>query len=224
MATKKKRTAVKQAKKAKKTAKPKKGSKPARPSSKPRASAKPAKKKQKDPKVKPKSKTGGQRPAPLRVAAPETLRGRPPKRPPTIKATSQGVARTPEGAEELKAKIGALATATGQIRSLKRSLNRSFYDIGQILREIKERKLYEVKGYGSFDAFLEREIDLGKLQSLRIVRIVQTFLKEAALKAGLERVSAALEALEGEEEQGGGAPPATTTSSGTRSPIPYHKQ
>jgi hypothetical protein len=130
--------------------------------------------------------------------------------------------RTPEGAEELKAKLGALSSAVSQIRSLKRSLNKSFYDIGQILREIRDEKLYEVKGYGSFEAFVEREIDLGKQTSLKIVAIVQTFLKEAALKAGLERLSAALDALEGDEE----AEPTQqgTTASGTRSPIPFHKQ
>lgn len=134
--------------------------------------------------------------------------------------------RTPEGAEELKQKLGALASSVSQIRSLKRTMNKSFYDIGQILREIRDERLYEVKGYGSFEAFVEREIDLGKQLSLKIVQIVQTFLKEAALAAGLERVSAALDTLEGEEEPSsspqGGNP--SSTASGTRSPIPLHKQ
>jgi hypothetical protein len=131
--------------------------------------------------------------------------------------------RTPEGAEELKQKLGALSSAVNQIKSLKRTLNKSFYDIGQILREIRDERLYEVKGYGSFEAFVEREIDLGKLMSLRIVQIVQTFIREAALRAGLERSTAALEALEGEEEAEPPQQPGTTAT-GARSPIPLHKQ
>ncbi len=81
-----------------------------------------------------------------------------------------------------------------------------------------------MKGYGSFEAFVDREIDIGKQLSLKIVRIVQTFIRDAAVAAGLERVTAALDALEddGSESSSSQAPP--TTSSGGRSPIPFHKQ
>ena len=133
-------------------------------------------------------------------------------------------ARTPERAEELKAKIGALATATNQIRALKRSLHKSFHDVGQLLREIQVRKLYEVKGYGSFEAFLEREIDLGKQLSLRILKISQIFQREAAMSFGLDRAIAALSALEGEPEAQASTPAPAPTAAGTRSPIPPHKQ
>lgn len=156
--------------------------------------------------------------APAAAAAPKTAKVKfaPPRAPKTT-------IRTPEGAEELKQKLGALASAVNQIRSLKRTLNKSFYDIGQILREIRDERLYEVKGYGSFEAFVDREIDLGKQMSLKIVQIVQTFLKEAALTAGLERVSAAREALEGDDEES--HPQSSgTTATGMRSPIPLHKQ
>ena len=159
-----------------------------------------------------------------RVSALTSSTGKP--RLPAAGKTPKASIRRPEGAEELKAKIGALASATSQIRGLKRTLNKSFYDIGQILGEIEAKRLYEVKGYGSFEAFVEREIDLGKQLSLRIVRIAGTFLKEAAVRAGLERVSAALHALEADDEAGGGGGggSASTTSSGTRSAIPIHKQ
>jgi len=140
--------------------------------------------------------------------------------------TGRAPVRTPERAEELKAKITALTTATNQIKGLKRSLNKSFYDIGTILGEIQSKRLYEAKGYGSFEAFVEREIELGKQMSLRIMRIAQTFLKEAALSAGRERTSAALAALEGEGEAQ--TQQAAAGSAGamlpTRSPIPPHKQ
>ncbi|WP_236607748.1 hypothetical protein [Sandaracinus amylolyticus] len=133
--------------------------------------------------------------------------------------------RTPVGADELKQKIGALATATANIRNLKRSLQRSFYDIGLILKDIDERKLYEVKGYGSFEAFLEREIDLGKQLGLRLARAVQVFQREAATQAGLDRVSAAIAVFDGEVDPSLAPPPGTapTSSGGARSPIPFHK-
>jgi hypothetical protein len=132
--------------------------------------------------------------------------------------------RRPSDSEELKQKLGALAQATNQVKNLKRTLHKSFWDIGQILKDIEDRRLYEVKGYGSFEAFVERELDLGKQLSLRIVRIAQTFLREAALRVGLEKAVAALEVLEGDEEATPPPPATTTTSSGVRSPIPPHKQ
>jgi len=138
--------------------------------------------------------------------------------------------RSPVGADELKAKIGALATQTAQIRALKRSLSRSFYEIGTILTDIRDRRLYEAKGYGSFEAFLEREIELGKQLSLKLVRIVGTFLREAAIAIGLDRATAGIAAIDGETEQAAPRPPtapqpvAPTSPGIARSPIPFHKQ
>jgi len=137
--------------------------------------------------------------------------------------------RSPVGADELKAKIGALATQTAQIRALKRSLSRSFYEIGTILADIRDRRLYEAKGYGSFEAFLEREIELGKQMSLKLVRIVGTFLREAAVAIGLDRATAGIAAIDGETETAqqrpAAAQPTAPTSPGiARSPIPFHKQ
>ena len=134
--------------------------------------------------------------------------------------------RSPVGADELKAKIGALATQTAQIRALKRTLSRSFYDVGNILVDIRDRKLYEAKGYGSFEAFVEREIELGKQMSLKLVRIVGTFIREAALAIGLDRATAGIAAIDGETEtQAQPQPPAAPTTPGlARSPIPFHKQ
>jgi hypothetical protein len=133
--------------------------------------------------------------------------------------------RTPPDVDERKQKLGALVTATQQIKALKRSLQKSFYEIGLILRDIDTRKLYEVKGYGTFEAFLEREIELGKQMGLRLARTVQVFQREAALEAGLERVSAAIAVLDGEVDPAAPPPGASPTSTGgARSPIPFHKQ
>jgi hypothetical protein len=167
--------------------------------------------------------------APRPPEAAKTASGTPaPTSPGTVPAAGRAPVRTPVGAEELKAKIGQLATAINQIKALKRSLNKSFYEVGLILGQIQSKRLFEVKGYGSFEAFLEREIDLGKTASLRMLRIAQTFIREAALAAGLDRASAALAALDGETEQSGGAgavaPAAPATGAPRSSAIPLHKQ
>ncbi|MFW6066744.1 MAG: hypothetical protein ACOC97_00280 [Myxococcota bacterium] len=100
-------------------------------------------------------------------------------------------------------------------------MNRSFHEIGSLLAEIQEERLHEAKGYGSFEAFLEREVDLGVQLGMRLLRIARTFQREAAEEAGLERAAAALEVLDGAGAKGtgtGGAP------AGGGTPLPPHKR
>jgi hypothetical protein len=115
---------------------------------------------------------------------------------PPLPGSARATIRTPSGAEDIKQKIGELHQALTQIKALRKNLNKSFYDIGMILRDVRDRQLFLAKGFGSFDAFLEREMDLGKTTSLRLVRITQIFLKEAALEFGMERSINALITLE----------------------------
>ncbi|CAN5609817.1 hypothetical protein BH09MYX1_BH09MYX1_57690 [soil metagenome] len=105
--------------------------------------------------------------------------------------------RTPRGAEDIKAKIGELHNSLSQIKGLRKNLHKTFFDIGNILRDVQARRTYEAKGYGTFEAFLEREIDLGKTTGLRLVRMTQIFIKEAAIEFGMERLINAIMALEG---------------------------
>ncbi len=112
--------------------------------------------------------------------------------------SARATIRTPSGAEEIKQKIADLHTQTQKIRTLRKRLDKGFYDIGQLLGEIQLRELYQAKGFGSFEAFLEREIDLGKLTCLKLMKVPAVFQREAALDFGMERVFSALSALEGE--------------------------
>lgn len=169
---------------------------------------------------------GGARPAlppssaPKIVPAAEPLDGEPRRSRPPPRLT----VRQPVGADELKAKIGALATAIAQIRALKRSVGRTFWEVGSILGDIRDRRLFEAKGYGSFDAFVEREIELGKTVSLRLARVTQVLTKGAAQAAGMERSMAAVAALDGEADPSIPTGTSSSTSSGlARSPIPAHK-
>lgn len=100
--------------------------------------------------------------------------------------------------DHLKARFTSLSAATAQVKTLKRSLQKNFFDIGVQLDRIREERLYEVKGYGSFESFVERELDLDKATCMRLSRIPRTMLREAALEAGLERACAAVAALDGD--------------------------
>jgi hypothetical protein len=116
---------------------------------------------------------------------------------PPLPGSARATIRTPRGAEDIKAKIGELHNSLAQIKGLRKNLHKTFYDIGNILRDVQARRIYEAKGYGTFEAFLEREIDLGKTTGLRLVRITQIFLREAALEFGMDRLINALITLEG---------------------------
>jgi hypothetical protein len=118
--------------------------------------------------------------------------------------SARATIRTPQGAEDIKLKVRDLHNALAQLKGLRKNVGKTFYDIGGILKDVQARRLYEAKGYGSFEAFLEREIDLGKTTSLRLVRLVGLFVKEAALELGMDRVIAGLAGIEAFDAQGAG--------------------
>jgi hypothetical protein len=151
----------------------------------------------------PKRKLGlrGAAPWAARHAAKHAAEARARAAEPPPPGSARATIRVPTGAEELKAKIAELHNALLQIRSYRKNLNKGFHDIGGILKDVQQRKLYEAKGYGSFEAFLEREIDLGKTTSLKLIRAHAVFGKPAALEFGMEKVLLALQVLEAAPEQ-----------------------
>lgn len=117
---------------------------------------------------------------------------------PAPPGSARATIRTPDGAESIKQKIADLHQQTQRVRALRKRLDKGFYEIAEILQQIQREELFQAKGYGSFEAFLEREIDLGKLTSLKLMKIPLIFQREAALDYGMERLFAAIGALEGE--------------------------
>jgi hypothetical protein len=117
---------------------------------------------------------------------------------PAPPGSARATIRVPDDAELIKAKIAELHNQTQKIRNLRKRLEKGFFEIGQVLSEIQQQELYQAKGFGSFEAFLEREIDLGKQTALRLIKISHIFQQEAALDYGMDRLFAALSALEGE--------------------------
>jgi hypothetical protein len=125
--------------------------------------------------------------------------------------------------DHLKARFSALSTATTQIKTLKRAMQKNFFDVGLQLDRIRDEKLYEVKGYGSFESFVEREVDLDKVTCMRLARVARSMVREAALEVGMERACAAMAALEGESQAavGSGTYPVTGAALTT---LPAHKR
>lgn len=138
----------------------------------------------------------GAAPWAMRHAAKHAAEARARAAEPPLPGSARATIRTPNDAEERKAKIAELHTAMTQIRGLRKNLNKTFWDIGGILKDIHAKRLYEPRGFATFEAFLEREMDFGKTTSLRLVKIHGIFQKDAALEHGMERVFNALTMLE----------------------------
>jgi len=148
----------------------------------------------------PKRKLGlrGAAPWAARHAAKHAAEARARAAEPAPPGSARATIRTPSGAEEIKQKIADLHNQVQKIRTLRKRLEKGFYDIGQLLSDIQIRELYQAKGYGSFEAFLEREIDLGKMTCMKLIKVPTVFQRDAALDFGMDRVFSALSALEGE--------------------------
>ncbi len=126
----------------------------------------------------------------------EELRKRNAEPPPP--GSARATLRTPKEAEEIKSKISLLHQRVSRINALRKKLDKSFFEIGDLLAIIQSEHLFEAKGYATFEAFLDREIEVPRITSLKLVRIVHTFDREAAHDYPLERLINALGALDGE--------------------------
>ena len=146
----------------------------------------------------PKRKLGikGAAPWAARHAAKHAAEARARAAEPAPPGSARATIRTPAGADDIKEKLNELLRLSGQLKALRKNLPKNFYEIGQILREVQAKRLYEPRNYPSFDAFLERETELGKELGLKITRIAALFTKDGAMELGLDRLVAALSALE----------------------------
>ena len=125
-------------------------------------------------------------------AAEARARNAEPPKPGSARATL----REPQGAEQIKARIGELHTLLSRIQELRKSLRTEFFALGTLLRKILEERLYEAKGYATFEHFVERETGLGKSMALDLARIVRIFQESAAATYGLEALLDALRAID----------------------------
>lgn len=127
--------------------------------------------------------------------------------------------RVPEAAEDIKAKVLHLHNTLAKIKGFKKNLSKGFFDIGLALREIREKKSFEAKGFGTFETFLEREMaEIGKTTCVRLVKLVALFQREAALEIGMDRLFLAITAIETDmlpaaDRASGKLPPAPVSTS-----------
>lgn len=147
----------------------------------------------------------------------EELRKRNAEPPPP--GSARATLRTPKEAEQIKSKVGELHQLSSQIRQLRKKLDKSFYEIGLLLAEVQRLELHEAKGYSSFESFLDREVDLPRSVSLRLIRISHTFQRETAYDFGLERLGTALAALDGEITQAAPSHPSSRGWSSAGIPV-----
>jgi hypothetical protein len=128
-----------------------------------------------------------------RQAAEAARRNREPPKPGSARATL----RTPQEADRIKASIGELHGLLQKLRALQKNLNDGFFELGEILSDIEERKLHEAKGYHNIETFAERELGLGKGLAQKLVRIPSLFQPAAAKALKLEALARAIDAIDG---------------------------
>jgi hypothetical protein len=114
--------------------------------------------------------------------------------------SARATLRTPDDADELKARLTDLSQAIARVKQLKRTFGKDFWEISNIMGQISELRLFEAKGYATFEAFADRELELGKSTALRLIRIPKVFQESAAREIGLNALMAALEGLDGDKE------------------------
>jgi len=143
----------------------------------------------------------------------EELRRRNAEPPPP--GSARATLRVPPEAERIKSEVAELHQLTSKVRTLRKKLEKSFFEIGELLAEVQEKELHVAKGYSTFESFLDREVDLPRTTSQRLIRIAHTFQRETAYDFGLDRLTAALAALDGEVLS---SPPSHPSSRGWSSP------
>jgi hypothetical protein len=145
------------------------------------------------------------------VPPPHTPGSPPPPPKPTAPGSLHAPARQPEGAESLKARLVKVMNELGKLRALKRNVNKQFFEMGIIITELSNPELYQAKGYGSWESFVEREIErelsIGRVVVEDMRRIVKMFHRAAAEELGFERLQGALRHLF--PEQGSSSTPST---------------
>jgi hypothetical protein len=110
--------------------------------------------------------------------------------------SARGTLRTPDDADGIKQRISELHNVLVRIRALRKNLDEGFYQLGIELSHIHEERLYEAKGFSSFEGFAERELDLGKATAVKLSRVPSIFLEAAARRFGLQAALAAIDALD----------------------------
>jgi len=110
--------------------------------------------------------------------------------------SARGTLRSPDNADGIKQRMSELLNVLVRVRGLRKNLDDGFFQIGVELKHIQDERLYEAKGFSSFESFAERELDLGKATAAKLARVPGIFLEAAARQHGIQGVLAAIDALD----------------------------
>src|SRR6202789_3544239 len=64
---------------------------------------------------------------------------------PPLPGSARATIRTPVDAEDIKQRVSDLHSALSKIKTFRKNLNKGFFDIGLVLKDIQTRRLYEAK-------------------------------------------------------------------------------
>jgi hypothetical protein len=89
-------------------------------------------------------------------------------------------------------KAARLNELLSRIRRKMVSMAENFYDIGECLREILDKKLFEAAGHTSLDEMLDAEKLISRRQAGKLIAVVRKVSREHALSMGHEKAYALL--------------------------------
>lgn len=104
----------------------------------------------------------------------------------TALVVATGTAAASAAAKRAEALLELIARRKGRIAE-------DFYDIGEALREILDKKLYVALGHRSFGELLEQRAVMGRTQASKLVSIARAVPRKQALDLGPEKAYALLQ-------------------------------
>jgi len=85
---------------------------------------------------------------------------------------------------------------TNEIHRLKGAVGRGMYEIGVRLARIVDERLWESRGYKSFEDYLEHGVSFSRSTGYKLIRIARRFDAELAERYGVEKLELGLRYLE----------------------------
>jgi len=86
-----------------------------------------------------------------------------------------------------------LERETKKILRLKGEVARSFWDLGDSLCRVQDKKLYQAKGYQTFEEYLEKGVKIGRTNAYQLMKLARNFSREIAIKYGKEKLLCAID-------------------------------
>ncbi len=112
---------------------------------------------------------------------------------PTRAASRRRRGRSTRGSKPRTSPIrSTLDTLTTELVDLKRDVAKNLHAMGVRLTRIKQESLWEHGGYGGFDDYLERAVELGRTTAYELIRISRSFTEPVAARHGYDKLRAAM--------------------------------